>query len=91
MSRILIASLIVLFFGACAATTEPEPPPPPVVRQAPPPPPPPPPPPEPAPEPAPLYEAVELPKTASSRPALALGGLAALAGAGVLGWLRRRV
>jgi len=87
---IAIAFLMALFVSACAGTSEPEPaPPPPTVRQAPPPPPPPAPPPKPAP--APVYEAPELPKTASSRPALALGGLAALAGAGALHWLRRRL
>ena len=88
MRWILIASLLIPFFTACAGTTEADPaPPPPTVRQAPPPAPP----PEPAPEPEPVYTPPQLPKTASSRPALALGGLAALAGAGVLHWLRRRV
>jgi LPXTG-motif cell wall-anchored protein len=59
---------------------QPAPPPPPAARPTPPPPP----------EPERSYEPLELPKTASQRPALALGGLAALAGEGALRLLRRR-
>ncbi|MEM7411852.1 MAG: LPXTG cell wall anchor domain-containing protein [Myxococcota bacterium] len=85
MKRICLFIVMALFLGACASTPEPEPaPPPPVAEPAPAPPPP----PEPVeePEPAPI----ELPKTASSLPAVGFAGALGLAGAVVVHWARRR-
>ena len=85
MTRLLLIFGLVFTLFACASSPEPEPrpaPTPPPVAKSPPP----------EPEP-PIYqepEPRELPKTASSLPALGLSGLASLAGAGALGWLRRR-
>jgi LPXTG-motif cell wall-anchored protein len=82
---LLIASLMFSLF-ACASSPEPAPPrpTPPVAEPAPPPP-----------APPPVYEPPppvrELPKTASSLPALGLAGLAALGGAGVLHRVRIRI
>jgi LPXTG-motif cell wall-anchored protein len=84
MARFLLIGCLVFTLFACASTPEPEPAPrptPPVAEPAPPPP-------EPVYEPPPVSE---LPKTASSLPALGLSGLAALAGAGALRWVRIRI
>jgi LPXTG-motif cell wall-anchored protein len=84
MVRLLLIAGLVFNLFACASSPEPEPaPPPPVAEPAPPPPAP-----EPVYEPEPVRE---LPKTASSLPALGLSGLAALAGAGALHLLRGRI
>ena len=84
MVRLLLILGLVLNFFACASSPEPAPPrPTPPVAESPPPP-----------EPAPVYEPEpvrELPKTGSSMPAVGLSGLAALAGAGVLHVVRRRI
>jgi len=84
MVRLLLILGLVLNLVACASSPEPETPPPtPPVAESPPPA-----------EPAPVYEPEpvrELPKTASSLPALGLSGLAALAGAGALHVVRRRI
>jgi LPXTG-motif cell wall-anchored protein len=89
-----VAILIVLaaLASACASTEEPAPEPAPVTRAAPPPP---------APEPAPAPAApaqmvsepvvVVLPDTASNAPTLALAGFSAIALAGVVGVVRRRL
>jgi LPXTG-motif cell wall-anchored protein len=84
MVRLLSIILLTLGFFACASTPEPVTPraTPPVVESRPPAPP------EPVYQPAPVRE---LPKTASSLPALGLSGLAALAGAGALRALRSRI
>jgi hypothetical protein len=83
MVRSLLILGLVLNLFACASSPEPETPPPtPPVAESPPP------------EPAPVYEPEpvrELPRTASSLPALGLSGLAALAGAGALRVLRSRI
>jgi len=86
MIRVLLLCGLVAFWFACASTPETQPPPtppPPVAKPAPPPP-------------APVYEPPppqvrELPKTASSLPALGLAGLVALAGAGILRGVRKRI
>ncbi len=86
MSRVRLVLMGVLFlvFAACASSPEPAPPPtPPPVRAAAPPP-----------EPEPIPEAMpvrQLPKTASSLPALGLAGVLGLTGAGVLRVLRGRI
>ena len=86
MVRTLLLSVLILGVAACASTPEPTPQPtpqpPPVTREAPPPAP------EPVQEPPPP---MELPKTASSLPALGMSGLAALLGAGAVRRLRKRV
>jgi LPXTG-motif cell wall-anchored protein len=88
MARLLLLFTLIFTVMACSSTPEPQPEPtpkpPPVTRQAPPP----------APAPEPVTEPpppLELPKTASSLPALGLAGLAALVGAGALRLLRRRI
>jgi len=95
MIRIVTVLLLsTVFFAACASTQEEAPPPPPAPAASAPPPAP-----EPEPEPVPaapaetfVAEPVQtLPDTASHAPALGLTGLAALAGAGVLGVVRRRM
>lgn len=82
--RLVLMGLLFLFFAACASSPEPAPPPtPPPVRAAPA-----------AREPEPLPEPTsvrELPKTASSLPALGLAGVLGLTGAGVLRVLRGRI
>jgi LPXTG-motif cell wall-anchored protein len=85
MVRLLLIAGLVFNLFACASSPETETPPPtpPVAEPAPPPPAP-----EPVYEPEPVRE---LPKTASSLPALGLSGLAALAGAGALHLLRGRI
>jgi LPXTG-motif cell wall-anchored protein len=83
MVRLLSIVLLTLGLFACASTPETKTPPPtPPVAESPPPAR------EPVYEPAPVRE---LPKTASSLPALGLSGLAALAGAGALRALRSRI
>ena len=83
MVRLLLIAVLALNLFACASSPETPPPTPPVAEPAPPPPAP-----EPVYEPQPVRE---LPKTASSLPALGLSGMAALAGAGALHLLRRRI
>jgi len=85
MVRLLLIAVLAFNLFACASSPETETPPPtpPVAEPAPPPPAP-----EPVYEPEPVRE---LPKTASSLPALGLSGMAALAGAGALHLLRRRI
>ncbi|HKA14350.1 MAG TPA: LPXTG cell wall anchor domain-containing protein [Myxococcota bacterium] len=83
MVRLLLILGLVVNLFACASTPEPETPPatPPVAQPAPPAR-------EPVYQPPPVRE---LPKTGSSLPALGLSGLTALAGAGALHLVRRRI
>ncbi len=85
MVRLLLLGALVFTMFACSSTPEPPeapPPAPPVAEAAPP---------QPAPEVVSRPAVRELPKTASSLPALGLSGLAALAGAGALRWVRTRI
>lgn len=82
--RLVLMGALLLLFAACASSPESAPPPtaPPVRAAAPPP------------EPEPIPEAMpvrQLPKTASSLPALGLAGVLGLTGAGVLRVLRGRI
>jgi LPXTG-motif cell wall-anchored protein len=90
MLRVLLLLGLIFTLAACASTStqEPEPAPEPAPVAAP----------EPTaePEPVPVVDSQPidtpmLPKTASSMPAVGLTGVAALAGAGMLGALRRRL